>query len=60
VGFHNMNAELTLLDCPKRFDERRHVENIAQAFPVCLEKKRERRISRGDAEEIVRTLTELP
>ena len=55
-----MNAELTLLDCPKRFDERRHVENIAQAFPVCLEKKRERRISRGDAEEIVGTLTELP
>ena len=42
------------------FDERGHVEDVAEAFAIGLEQQRERWIARGDAEQIVGTLAQLP
>ena len=55
-----MHSELTLLDGAQGFDERGHVEDIAQALAIGLEQQRERWIARGDAEQVVGTLAELP
>ena len=44
-----MNAKLTLLDAAQGFDKRGHVEDIAEAFAIGLEKEREGWIARGNA-----------
>ena len=57
---HHMHAQLPLLNGAQRFNQRRHVENVAQALAIGLEQQRERGIARGHAEQIVRALAQLP
>jgi len=60
AGFRHMHAELALFDLSQNFDERRHVEDVAQAFAIRLEQQRKLGIPRGHGEQIVRTLAQLP
>ena len=58
--FDNVDAKLALLDGAQSFDQRGHVEEVAQALAVGLEQQRKRRIARGHAEQIVGALAQLP
>ncbi len=60
AGFDDVDAELALLDGAEGFDQRGHVEDVAQALAIGLEQQRKRGVARGDAEQIVGTLAQLP
>ena len=51
---------MSLFDRAERFNQGRHVEDVAEALAIGLEQQRERRIARGDAQQIVRALAKLP
>ena len=55
-----MDAELALLNGTQGFNQRLHVEYIAQALAIGLKQQRERRVARRNAEQIVGTLAQLP
>ena len=55
-----MHPHLPLLDRAQRFNQRRHVENVAQALAIGLEQQGKLGITRGHAEQIVRPLAQLP
>ncbi len=56
----HMHAQLPLLDFPQDLDQRRHVEDVAQAFAISLEQQRKRWIARGHAQQVVGALAQLP
>ena len=60
AGLDDVDAELPLLDVLEDLDQGRHVEDVAEALAIGLEQERERRIARGDAEQIVGALAQLP
>src|ERR1035437_6388344 len=60
AGFDYMDAELALFYFLENFNQSRHVEDIAETLPVGLEQQWERRITRGDAEQIVGAFSQLP
>jgi len=60
AGIDHMDAELALLNGAEGFNERGHVEYVAETFAIGLEQQRERRIARCDAEQIVGALAQLP
>ena len=55
-----MHADLALRDTPEDFGERGHVEDVAQAFAVCLQQHGELRIARSHAQQVIRALALLP
>ena len=57
---HGHRLDLPLLDAPKRFDERRHVEHVAEALAIGLEQHRERSEPRRHGKKIRRALSLLP
>ena len=57
---HHVHAQLALLDGAQRLEQRRHVEDIAQALAIGLQQQRKRGIARSDAQQVVRALALLP
>ena len=55
-----MHAQLALLDGAQSLNQRRHVEDIAQALAIGLKQQRKLRIARSDTEQIVGALAQLP
>ena len=55
-----MHAKLTLLDGAQSLDERRHIKDVTQTLTVCLKQQRERRVARCDAQQVIRSLSQLP
>ena len=56
----DVHAKLPLLDGAQSFNERRHVEHVAQALAISFEQQRKRGVPRGHAKQIVGTLAQLP
>ena len=60
VGIDRGDADLAAADVAERRDERRHVEEIAQALAIGFEQHREGSVARGDGEQVRGALALLP
>ena len=60
LGINGGEPDLPAAQVGQRRDERRHVEEIAQALAVRLEQHRKRSVTRGDGEQIGGALALLP
>ena len=60
AGVDDVDAELAMFDAAEGFDERGHVEDVAEAFAIGLQEQRKRRVAGGDREQVVGAFALLP
>ena len=59
-GVGNVDAHVALANGAERFEQRRHIEDVAHALAICLRQNGEGRIAGGDGEQVVGSLALLP